>query len=51
MLNKKRNGSDQIVLAAIETIEEVDFLLMTELTAWFVLSVVIWKLCETVRIF
>ncbi|OAB30001.1 hypothetical protein PMSD_19500 [Paenibacillus macquariensis subsp. defensor] len=38
MLNKKRNGSNNIVLAAIETIEEVDFLLMTELTAWFVLS-------------
>lgn len=37
-MNKKNNGSDQIVLAAIETIEEVDFLLMTELTAWFVLS-------------
>ncbi|MEK4292466.1 MULTISPECIES: helix-turn-helix transcriptional regulator [Paenibacillus] len=37
-MNKKKNGSDQIVLAAIETIEEVDFLLMTELTAWFVLS-------------
>lgn len=38
MLNTKKNGSDKIVLAAIETIEEVDFLLMTELTAWFVLS-------------
>lgn len=37
-MNKKKNGSDQIVLAAIETIEEVDFLHMTELTAWFVLS-------------
>ncbi|MBY3618882.1 hypothetical protein HGO21_04930 [Acinetobacter sp. CUI P1] len=33
-MNKKKNGSDQIVLAAIETIEEVDFLLMTELTAF-----------------
>ncbi|WP_313891860.1 AraC family transcriptional regulator [Psychrobacillus sp.] len=33
-----KNGSDQIVLAAIETIEEVDFLLISELTVWFVLS-------------
>ncbi|MGO4347624.1 helix-turn-helix transcriptional regulator [Paenibacillus sp. MCAF9] len=38
MLNKKENGPDKIVQAAIETIEEVDFLLITQLTAWFVLS-------------
>ncbi|WP_313637876.1 AraC family transcriptional regulator [Paenibacillus sp.] len=37
-MNKKKKGSDKTVLAVIETIEEVDFLLMTELTAWFVLS-------------
>jgi AraC-like DNA-binding protein len=38
MLNKKENGLDHSVQAAIETIEEVDFLLITQLTAWFVLS-------------
>lgn len=37
-MNKQENGSDKTVLAAIETIEEVDFLLITQLTAWFVLS-------------
>lgn len=37
-MNMKKNGSDKTVLAAIETIEEVDFLLITQLTAWFVLS-------------
>ncbi|MBH5319437.1 helix-turn-helix transcriptional regulator [Paenibacillus sp. GSMTC-2017] len=38
MLNSKKSGSDKSVMAAIETIEEVDFLLMTQLTVWFVLS-------------
>lgn len=37
-MNKQENGADKTVLAAIETIEVVDFLLITQLTAWFVLS-------------
>lgn len=38
ILNKKQNGSNKVVMAAIEKIEEVDLLLITQLTAWFVLS-------------
>lgn len=38
MLNTKKSGTDHVVLASIEKIEEVDFLLMTQLTVWFVLT-------------
>lgn len=38
MARNEKNGTDKIVLAEIETIEEVDFLLVSQLTVWFVLS-------------
>ncbi|MDQ6423456.1 AraC family transcriptional regulator [Paenibacillus sp. LHD-117] len=38
MLKQRKDGQSYSIMAAIETIEDADFLFISELTAWFVLS-------------